>query len=308
MTKKKITFFQRTKHVVKDTIQRFSAADPIVYSAAIAFFTLFSMPSILYIIVRVAGAIFSSESIKNELYRQVNEKVGKGSAEQIDMILSEGDRLGSDPLTNILSILLLLFTATVVFNFIKKALNSIWSVKPKPKKGWLKFLVDRLLSFSLIVLMGILIIASVLADSVIALFEDEFSNQLLGLTPFIVKGANFLVSFLLLTAVFSVLFKIMPDIKSTWKPVVVGGIITAALFTLGKYAISSIITNTNISSTYGAAGSLAALLLWVFYSSVIILLGAIFTKIYYLHLGFKVKPSENAIALEIKEIEKERGG
>ena len=116
-----------------------------------------------------------------------------------------------------------------------------------------------------------------------------------------------MASFILLTAVFSMLFKTMPDIKSPWKPVIVGGIITAALFTLGKYVISSIIASTNISSTYGAAGSLAALLLWVFYSSVIILLGAIFTKIYYLHLGFKVTPSENAIALEIKEIEKDRG-
>ncbi len=307
MKKRKITFFQRAKHVIKDTIHRFSAADPIVYSAAIAFFTLFSLPSILYIIVRVAGAIFSSESIKNELYRQVSEKVGEGSAEQVELILSEGDRLGSNPLTNILSILLLLFTATVVFNFIKKALNSIWSVKPKPKKGWLKFIIDRLVSFSLIVLTGVLIIASVLADSVIAFVANKVDDQLLGLTPFLVKGANFLASFILLTAVFSMLFKIMPDIKSPWRPVVVGGIITATLFTLGKYVISSIIVSTNISSTYGAAGSLAALLLWVFYSSVIILVGAIFTKIYFLHLGFKVTPSENAIALEIKEIEKERG-
>lgn len=304
MVKRRISFFQRAKHVTKDTIHRFSAADPIVYSAAIAFFTLFSLPSILYIIVRVAGAVTSSESIKNELYRQVNEKVGKGSADQIDMILSEGDRLGNDPLTNIVSILLLLFTATVVFNFIKKALNSIWNVKPRPKKGWLKFLIDRLLSFSLIVLTGTLIFTSVLADSVLAFFEDEFNNQLLGLTPFIVKGANFLVSFVLLTAVFSAMFKMMPDIKTPWKPVVVGGAITAALFTLGKYVIGTIIGSTNVSSTYGTAGSLAALLLWVFYSSVIILLGAIFTKIYYLHLGYDVMPSENAIAIEVKEIEK----
>ena len=306
MKNKKITFFQRAKYVVKDTIQRFSAADPIVYSAAIAFFTLFSLPSILYIIVRVAGAITSSESIRKELYRQVNEKIGKGSAEQIDMILSEGSKLGNDPLTNILSIFLLLFTATVVFNFIKKALNSIWNVKPRPKKGWLKFIIDRLLSFSLIVLMGALIITSVLADSVIAFFEDSFKDQLFGLTPFIVKASNFLVSFALLTAVFTLLFKIMPDIKSPWKPVFVGGTITAGLFTLGKYIIGGIIGSTSISTTYGAAGSLAALLLWVFYSSVIVLLGAIFTKIYYLHLGFHVMPSENAVAIEVKEIEKEK--
>lgn len=305
MRKKKITFLKRAKQVIKDTIQRFTAADPIVYSAAIAFFTLFSLPSILYIIVRVAGAITSSESIRNELYNQVNEKVGKGSAEQIDAILSEGTKLGNDPIANVLSILLVLFTATVVFNFIKKALNSIWNVKPKPKKGWLKFIIDRFLSFTLIILMGALIIASVLADSLIAFFEDSFSNQLLGLTPFIVKAANFLVSLSLLTAVFAVLFKIIPDIKTPWRPVIVGGIITAALFSLGKYVIGVIIGSTNISTTYGAAGSLAALLLWVFYSSVIVLLGAIFTKIYYLHLGFLVVPSENAIAIEVREIEKE---
>src|SRR5690606_11044883 len=127
---------------------------------------------------------------------------------------------------------------------------------------------------------------------------------LLGLTPFIVQAANFLVSFTLLTAVFSVLFKIMPDIKTPWKPVFVGGLITAFLFSLGKYVIGLIISSTNISSTYGAAGSLAALLLWVFYSSVIVLLGAIFTKIYYLHLGFDVRPSAHAVAIEVREIEK----
>ena len=300
-------FLSIAKRVIKDTVQRFTAADPIVYSAAIAFFTLFSLPSILIIIVTVGGSILGSAEVTEEVYLQVREKVGEESARQIQTILESGFEQGDGTFSRTLSVLLLLFTATVVFNFIKKALNSIWSVKPKPKKGLLKFAVDRLLSLLLILVLGILIVANLLMDSLIAIFADEFSNDLLGLTPYLTRFFHNIVSFLLLTLIFGLLFKVLPDIRSPWKPIWIGGIITAFLFSLGKYIIGNIISSTDISTTYGAAGSLAALLLWVFYSSVTILLGAIFTKIYFLHKGFQVLPSDNAVAIEVRELEKKKG-
>ena len=301
-------FFFIAKRVIKDTIQRFSAADPIVYSAAIAFFTLFSMPSILFIVVKVAGSLIGPQRVLDEVYNQVQQKVNKESALQIQTILEAGFDWGFDSVRGILSLLLLLFTATVVFNFIKKALNSIWNVKPKPKKGALKFALDRFFSLMLILLLGIVMVASLLLESGIAFFSNEFNDELLGFTPYLTQLFNILVSFGLMTVIFALLFKFLPDILSPWKPIWVGALITAALFTLGKFIIGRIISSTDITSTYGAAGSLAALLLWVFYSSVIILLGAIFTKIYYLHKGYQVRPSEHAVAIEIRELEREDEG
>ncbi len=297
-------FVRIAKKVIKDTVQRFSAADPIVYSAAIAFFTLFSLPPILIIVVKVGGTLVGGKRIAGEVYLQVRDKVGEESARQIQSMLESGFQWGDDPLSRGLSIFLLLFTATVVFTFIKKALNSIWNVKPKPRKGLLKFGIDRLMSLLMIIAMGVLIVASLLLDSLIAIFADEFSDELLGLTPYLTRIFNFLISFILLTLSFGVLFKVLPDIRSPWKPIWVGAIITALLFSFGKFLIGQIISGTDISTTYGAAGSLAAILLWVFYSSVTVLLGNIFTKIYFLHLGLQVRPSENAVAIEVRELEK----
>ncbi|AHM60029.1 ribonuclease BN [Flammeovirgaceae bacterium 311] len=305
MTKR---FFYIAKKVIKDTIHRFSAADPIVYSAAIAFFTIFSMPSILFLVVKVASSLMGSKRVLDEVFAQVEEKVNNESAQQIQSILEAGFDWGLTSLSGILSLLLLLFTATVVFNFVKKALNSIWNVKPKPRKGAVKFAIDRLFSLLLILVLGIVMVASLLLESVIALFADEFSNDLLGLTPYLTRFLHILVSYGLMTVIFALLFKFLPDIRSPWKPIWVGALITSALFTLGKFIIGRIISSTDITTTYGAAGSLAALLLWVFYSSVIILLGAIFTKIYYLSKGYQVRPSENAVAIEIRELEREDDG
>lgn len=301
----KKTFWKRTKDVVKRASSRFKEADPIVYSAAIAFFTLFSMPPILLIIVRVAGAVIGPDAIKSEVYNQVREKVGEGSAEQIKTVLEQGRELSGDAWTNILTVVLLVFVATVVFNFIKKALNSIWGVKPKPKKGILKFVFDRLLSLLLIIVLGIFLVASLLADTLINSFTDILANELLGLTPYLAIILNILSSYLLVTISFALLFKYLPDIKIHWKPVWVGALFTALLFTIGKYVMGTIISTTNVTTTYGAAGSLAAILLWVFYSSVLVLVGALVTKIYFLHKGHAIEPSSNAVAIETREIERE---
>lgn len=299
------SFWNRTKDVVKRASSRFKEADPIVYSAAIAFFTLFSLPPVLLIIVRVAGYFIGPQEIKSEVYRQVEEKVGGESASQIQTLLERGREMGDSTLGNIITIAVLLFASTVVFSFIKKALNSIWGVKPKPKQGALKFALDRLLSLLIIIILGVFILLSVLADAALGYFMDIISDDLFGLANYVTIILNTLVSLIMVSIAFSLLFKYLPDIKTPWKPVWMGGLFTGVLFTIGKYVIGTIITSTNISSTYGAAGSLAAILLWVFYSSVIILIGALFTKIYFLHTGHQVEPSKNAVAVEMKEIEKE---
>jgi membrane protein len=300
------SYWKKTKEVFKQASSRFKEADPVVYSAAIAFFTLFSLPPVLLIIVRVAGSLIGPEAIKDEVYQQVSEKVGEESAEQIQNLLDRGQQLGDSVLGNILTIAVLLFAATVVVSFIKKALNSIWGVKPKPEKGLAKFAIDRLMALLLIVVLGALIVASLLMDTFINFLGDELSGLIFGMAGYVVWILNFISSYVLVTISFALMFKYLPDIKVPWKPVWVGALITGALFTLGKYVIGIIVNTTNVGTTYGAAGSLAAILLWVFYSSVIVLLGALFTKIYVSHKGYTIEPSKNAVAIEVKEIEKEK--
>lgn len=299
------SIWKKGKKVAGNASSKFNEANPIVYSAAIAFFTLFSMPSILLIIVRIAGAVIGPDEIKGEVYNQVRDKVGEESARQIQTVLERGRELDENLLGNILTIAVLVFTATVVFNFIKQALNVIWGVKPKAKKGITKFVIDRLISLLLIIVLGALLVASLLTDAFINFLGNELSDRIFGMASYLVWILNLVSSYLLVTLSFAMLFKFMPDIKISWKPVWIGALITGALFTLGKYIIGIIISQTNISSTYGAAGSLAAILLWVFYSSVIVLVGALITKIIFLYSGHTIKPRANAVAIETREVEKE---
>jgi membrane protein len=297
-------FLDIVKSVYSDTVQRFSAADPVVYSAAIAFFTIFSMPSILFIIVRLGSVLIGPEKVRYEVERQVIDKIGTDAAEQVLSVIEAGYEWGDNLGAKLFSIFLLLFTATVVFAFVKKALNSIWNVKPKPKRGWLKFLIDRAISIFIIIFAGGIMVMGLVSEAMISFFQDRFTDNLFGLTPYVVDLLKFLISYLLVTCVFAFLFKYLPDIVSPWKPIWVGAFITGGLFSLGKFVIARIISSITITSAYGAASSLAAVLLWVFYSSITILLGAIFTKIYFLHLGHTVEPGSNAVGIEIKEIER----
>lgn len=294
----------KAKKAVNKAVNRFKEADPIVYSAAIAFFAIFSLPPTLLIILRVAGTIFDPEVIREEVYHQFTHAVGEGGAEQVEKILNQGRQLGDNVLANIITIAVLVFAATVMFTFLKKGLNSIWGVKPKTKQGVLKFFLDRLLSLLLIMVLGALIIASLVADAFLSFLNDELADQLFGLGQEVMWLANVFISYVLISSAFFLVYKYLPDVRLPGKPVWVGALITGVLIFLGNYGISIIINQTGVGTTYGAAGSLAAILLWVFYSSVIVLLGALFTKIYVLHKGYNIVPRKDAVAIETKEIER----
>lgn len=300
----KKSFWKIAQKVVKQAVSRFKEADPIVYSAAIAFFTIFSLPPILLIILWVAGAVIDPDAIREEVYDQAAEAIGEESAEQIEMLLDQGRQLGDNVLGNIITIAVLVFVATVMITFLKKGLNSIWGIKPKPAKGLLKFALDRLLSLLLIILLGALVIASLMVNAFIGYLGDALSDTLFGMASYVTWVINIALSYILVTGAFALLFKYLPDIKIDWRPIWFGASITGALFILGEYVIGVIINQTNVGSTYGAAGSLAAIMLWVFYSSVIILVGALITKIHLLHSGNTIRPRKGAVAVETKEIER----
>lgn len=308
LLKMRLSIFKSGWDILKETVRKFQNDDPIIYSAAIAFFTIFSLPPMLIIIVQVAGGVLSEQTVTNEISLQIQALVGKGSADQIQEILKNANASESGTLATIIGVATLLFSATVVFNFIQKALNSIWCVKPKPKRSFVKFVTDRLLSFSLVVTLGFLLLVSLTIDAVLVIFRDYINEILFGYTGYFMQVLNFFISLLVVAFIFAMIFKVLPDARIKWKDVRIGAFVTALLFTLGKYIIGLILGNTNIASTYGAAGSLAAILLWVFYSTVILLLGAEFTKVYTERRGRRIRPKKHAVHVVTKEVEYDSRG
>lgn len=299
-------FFKTAKKIVKGIIENFQATDPVVYSAAIAFFTIFSMPSILFVIVTVIGNIpmVEQSAIQDTLSQQINDLMGQESANQVERLLEIAMFSETGFLNIITSVIILFISATAVFNFIQQGLNNIWEVKPKPEKGFLKFLTDRLMSFSLIIILGFIMLVFLIKDTIFSFFSSIIDEIFTGITSEIMYVANFVLSFLVTTLIFGLLFKVLPDAKIKWKDAFVGAVGTAFLFSIGKYVIGLLLNNMEITNTYDAAGSLVGILIWIFYSSIIVMIGGIFTKVYANRYGKTVRPSKTSVFIEKKEIEK----
>lgn len=297
-------FFNKSVLLVRETIKTFQANDPVVYAAAIAFFTVFSLPSVLIIIVRVMGDLFSVKEIQQNLATQIEDLIGPASAEEILNIIENRDLQSSSVLLGSISIIFLVISATVIFAFLQKALNAIWNVKPKPKAGALKFARDRLLSFSFIIILGFLMIVSLALDTILSFARSYLEIIFTDYTVYFMELANYFVSLIVISLIFALIFKFLPDAKVRWRDVGVGALFTGLLFTLGKFLIGLMLSNTNITSTYGAAGSLAGILIWVFYSSIIVLIGAMFTKVYAANIGREITPKKHSVRIETREIEK----
>jgi membrane protein len=203
------------------------------------------------------------------------------------------------------SIVTLVIGATTVFVEVQDSLNIIWNLKAKPKKGWLAFLKNRLLSSSLIISIGFLMIVSLLINGAIQAFMDIISRYLSSLTEIILLVLNLVITFLVITVLFGIVFKFLPDAKIKWRHVRTGAIFTAILFMVGRYGISLYIEKTATASTYGAAGSIVVLLLWVYYSAVILYIGAEFTEVYTEARGDKIEPAEYAVHVHQEEVEAE---
>jgi len=204
----------------------------------------------------------------------------------------------------VIGIITLLFGATAVFAEIQDSINAIWGLKAKPSKGLWKILRNRILSFSVIVSLGFLLLVSLTISTVIESMSERLKASFPDVTVVLFYILNMLVSFIIITALFAVIFKVLPDAKTKWKDIMPGALASGILFMTGKFAISFYIGKTNVGSTYGAAGSLVILLIWVYYSAIILYLGAEFAKSWSVHKGSFLHPNDYAIALEKVEAKK----
>lgn len=297
--------FKDIRFFVKETFHTLRQHDLVLYAAAIAFFTVFSLPSFLIIIVQVIGPILGESPVRRQLALQLKSLIGTTSTYQIDAIIQGRALQSNDPLLNIIGIVFLLFSATVIFAYVRRALNSLWDVKPKPKSGILWFIGDRLLSLGFIVFLGFLMLCTLVLEALLQKFSDQLDETLPGYAIDIMNVLNFLVSLWLVSIIFALIFKYLPSTRLRWKEVMVGAVVTGVLFSIGRFIISKVLSETDIATIYGTAGSLAGILVWVFYAAILLLVGATFTKVYAMQSGKEISPDKNAVRIEIKEVPEE---
>ncbi|MCC9137774.1 YihY/virulence factor BrkB family protein [Pontibacter silvestris] len=294
-----------TWEITKHTFKEFSDDKPLDHAAIIGFYTIFSLPAVLIIIIRIAGAAFGQEAVRGQVVEQIGGIVGQNSAAQIQNIIENASQSESTTIGTIVGIGTMVFTATTVFVALQDSINSMWEVRAKPEKGWLKLIMDRVLSLTTVVSLGFLLLVSLSVDIVLGVVSDYLQQEVSGLAVYLMTAANILVSILISVLIFAVIFKVLPDAKIMWRNVWVGASVTAVLFSVGKYVLNIYFRHEPLADTYGAAGSLVLILVWVYYSSVILLLGAEFTQVYSKSHDQGIEPKDNAVKVRVKEVESE---
>ncbi len=281
--------------ILKMAIAEFIEDNAVQFGASLAFYTLFAAAPIIIIVISLAGIFYGADAVQGKIYGQINGLVGHGAAVQIQEIIknikaSENGNLGA-----LIGVIILLVAATGVFTEIQYSINYMWAIKVKPKKGWLKIIKNRLLSFSLILGLGFILLISLVVSALLDLISDKLITVFPNVNTLLFHFFDTVFIFLVTTSLFTVIFKVLPDARIKWRDAFTGSCFTSFLFLIGKYLISFYLANSTVSATYGAAASMVIILLWVYYSSNILFFGAAFTKQYALHYGGSIVPEANAV-------------
>ncbi|ATB40749.1 ribonuclease BN [Cystobacter fuscus] len=277
-----MTIAHRARNIFKlgrQAVSEWSEDNAPMFAASLSYYTLFSIAPLLVIAVSVAGMVFGEEAARGQIQAQLEDLVGRGSAEVIGQMMISARKPEAGILATAIGLVALIFGATGVFVQLQDALNHIWNVKPKPRNGVIAFLRSRFLSFAMVLVIGFLLLVSLVVSAVLAALGAWFSNLLPGWTV-MWQGVNLLISFGVITVLFAMMYKLLPDTHVSWRDVWLGAAVTSLLFSLGKFLIGLYLGRSAVASSYGAAGSLAVVLLWVYYSAQILFLGAEFTQVY----------------------------
>lgn len=279
-----ISFWQQLYVLLRDTYTEWSEDKASQLGAALAFYTIFSLAPILIIVVAVVGFILGKNTVQVFILGELAKVIGQDNASYVMSVIQNKAYAGSGITATIIAISLILIGATTVCVTLKNALNFMWGVTERPS-GILYIIKDRLMSSLIILFAGFFLFLSMIISSLISTISNFIT------IPFVLYTvADNIVSIILLTLLFSMLYKVLPDVEISWEDVWVGGAITAVLFTLGKFLLGLYLARSTVSSAYGAAGSLVVLLLWVYYSAQIIFLGAEFTQVYARKYGSEILP------------------
>jgi membrane protein len=282
----------------KQTASEWMEDDAPSLGAALAYYTVFSLAPLMTIAIAIAGFFLGKEAAQGQIFDELRGLLGAESGKAVEeMVQSANAQPTAGVVATIISIIMLLFGASGVFGQLQASLNAIWGVKAKPGRGVLGIIKDRLLSFGFTLVVGFLLLVSLLLTAGMALMADWIGGLMPG-SEALAYILNIVLSLSMITLLFATIFKFLPDAKIAWHDVWIGAFLTALLFTIGKFALGIYLGKSGVASSYGAAGSLIVLLLWVYYSSQILFFGAEFTQVYANRFGSRVAPADNAVPVQ----------
>jgi len=288
---------------VKQVFREFSGDDILKYSASLAYYTVFSLAPVLIVIISISGVLFGKEAMQGHIYGQIKGLVGPNAAAQVQESIKNIHLTGNSFFASVISIVVLIIGATGIFAEIQDSLNKIWGLRVKTRKTWWKLILTRILSFSLILSIGFVMMVSLMLNALISAFGKFLERYFSDFSVIFLQITDGVLTFVVTTFLFSLMFKMLPDAKIKWKDVLFGGLVTAIFFTLGKLGIGYYLGRSDLATVYGAAGSIMIIMVWVYYSSVILFLGAEFTKVYAKLYGGKIYPNEYSIWIKTEEIQ-----
>lgn len=296
---------RKVPSILKDSFLEFLDDKVLKLSAALAYYTIFSLPSMLIIIIGLCGIFYGKDAVEGKIFFQINHLIGAEAALEVQHIIQGMVRNHDSFMATVIGIATLLLGATGIFGEIQDSINMIWGLKTKPEKGFVKLFLNRVISFSMIIILGFILIVSLLLNVLLEAFfshlKKHFSEELINSLYTIDQ----LIIFGIIALLFAFIFKVLPDAKILWKDVWTGAIVTTVLFILGKFVIGYYLSHTSQISAYGTAGSLIIVLLWVYYSAIILYFGAEFTQVYAKHHGRAIEPNKYATWIEKDLVEKQ---
>ncbi|MEM9990572.1 MAG: YihY/virulence factor BrkB family protein [Bacteroidota bacterium] len=286
---------------VKELFAEFSRDDATTLAAALAYYTVFSIAPLLVIVISVSGFFLGADAVNGELYSQLEQLMGKDAALQIQETVKSAHVSGKSILATLISVGVLLFSATAVVGQLKHAINRAWNIAENPENGMGVYVKNRLLSLTFILGLGFIFLVSLALNSVAAFFSNELVQLFPSLNQTVTLIVPMIIAALITFSIFVLLFKYLPDAIIKWRDVFVGALFTTLLFLVGKYLIGFYIGNSDVASTFGSAGALASLMLWVYYNAIILLLGAEFTQIWSRRKASRIEPNKYAIRMNKSE-------
>jgi membrane protein len=285
--------------LLKETFKDWMDDEPFDLSAIVAYYSIFSLPALLIIVVTIAGMVLGQEAVQNQISGQIGGMIGGDAAKDIQTMIANSHQKSNGTIALVVGVATLLFGATGVFIALQKSLNRVWEVKQDPKKSGISALIKtRALSFGIIMAIGFLLLISLALTAGLTALSDWVAARMPEIFLYIFYVINFIVTLGIITLLFALLFRFLPDVRIEWRTVWVGAAITALLFVIGKFALALYFGKAEPGSTYGAAGSVILILLWVSYSCLILFFGAEFTQVYAKRYGHSIEPNKNAIRID----------
>jgi len=288
---KRIKFFWEA---LRETFKKWNESSASNDSASLAYYAIFSIPGLLIIIIWIAGNFFGEEAIRGQITSQISGIMGQDAAKSVQDMIAGALIDKENVFMKAVGIGSLVFGSTTLFFQLQRSLNNLWDVQPAPKKAFVKFLLDRANSLGMILILGFLLMITMVLSSLISLLNNWITTYFGLETYMLVELVNYLIGFIVIMILFALMFKVLPDVQISWRPVWRGAFLTTILFTLGKFLLSLYFGTAKPTSAFGAAGTVILIMMWINYSCMLVFFGAEFTKIYAYKRGYKIIPSKHA--------------